>query len=230
LARAAERQGLRETAAFRVAERAVLARALLSAVKAEASATDPTPAELAKVRAEHWADLDRPELVRTIHAIAVAAPNTPKRDRAREIAQLMLESTRGATSDQDFTDRAKSVPHEGIDVRVESLEAVGPDGRAPSGATFDPDFTAAAHRLTAVHEQTGPVGSQYGFHVIHLLERIPARRVTDDELRTSARAEIASLRAYEATRKIIDDRRATSPPVVERSIEDAMRALDPARP
>lgn len=232
LARAADRRGLQSTAAFRVAEQAILARAMLSSIKGAAAAADPTPAELDRVRAAHWADLDHPVLARVLHAIAIAPPGDANREKAREIAAAMTEATRTATTDAEFASLARSVPHDGVDIHVEALDPVAPDGRAPSGATFDLDFTAAAHRLTTVNEQIGPVGSKYGFHVIRLLERIPARRVSDDELRASARAEIVAIRAHEATRKIIDEGRAKSSPVIERSIEDAMHALDaaPARP
>ena len=76
-------------------ERAAWARALLEGLKSEASAGGPvTDAEVAQLTALHWQELDRPETVRTTHA--VARVERPEQDaQARSVAQAIWEAERG---------------------------------------------------------------------------------------------------------------------------------------
>ena len=206
------------------------ARAILLAIKANASRTEPTAEELANIRAERWAELDRPELVRVVHAIVIVKAADPQREAARALAVAIAAATRGAATTQEFLERAKSVPHEGFDVRVEELEPVAKDGRVLNGTQFDPSFTAAAHQLAAPHDQVGPVASEFGFHVIHLVERLPPKRIPDRDLVAAVRGEVFSLRAYTASKRLVDDLRKATPVLVERSVDELFRHLDPPPP
>jgi hypothetical protein len=230
-ATAAEQRGLDRSAAARSSRNASLARALLHEIRND-SAGEPTPAELARVRAEHWLLFDRPETVRVIHAVALApGDDAAARARARTVAEAIAAAVRGATSDAEFKARAQAVAHEGTEVRIEQLDPVARDGRIASeeGGTFDPTFTQAAFRLERPAEQSPLVSTSFGVHVIQLVERLPAQRISDAELARTAREEILARRANAALKKLLEDLRRRDPVAIERSAEETLSVLDPPR-
>lgn len=211
-----------------VVERGAWARALLEGFKAEAAARGPaTDAEVTELTALRWQDFDRPESVRTTHAVAIVAE--PKQDAAaRAIAQQLFEAVRGASDPQEFMRLAKAVPHEGVDVRVEGLPAVTRDGRCyyPDGAPpelanqrFDSGFAEAAHRL-AVGQISEPVKSVFGYHVILCEAHLPEHRVPLEERRRLLNDEVLKGRAERAKQELLGRLSAMTPVMITRSVED----------
>ncbi|HEY6560616.1 MAG TPA: peptidylprolyl isomerase [Polyangiaceae bacterium] len=199
------------------AERAVLARALLEDLLQSARAEGPVvPEELDAIVRERWFELDRPTAVRTTHAVVL--PASPRED---EQAAALAESIRRVAADAkdaaDFSKRAATVEKEGLQVRVEALPFITPDGRSfnqdglrpPSaGTTYDPEFARAANTLVQVGSLSPVTKTRFGYHVIYLEERLAEHRLTPHarELlspnaiaKRAARAEAALLKQLEAS-------------------------------
>ena len=211
-----------------VVERAALARALMERFKADASALGPaSDAEVAELSAPRWQDFDRPETVRTTHAVAIIAK--PEQDEAaRAIAQHLFEAVRGVSDPEQFIRLAQAVPHEGIDVRVERLPAVTSDGRvyyregAPperANQRFDKDFAQAAHRL-AVGAISEPTKSIFGYHVILCEARLPEQRVPLEERRHLLADEVQKARAERSKQELLGRLTSTTAIAVTRSVDD----------
>jgi hypothetical protein len=209
-------------------ERAAWARALLEGLKAEALARGPiTDAEVAQLTALRWQDLDRPETVRTTHA--VARVEHPEQDaRARAVAQAIWEAERGVTDPREFIRIAQAVPHEGIDVRAEQLPPVTRDGRiyypegAPPGSPsdrFDSEFASAAAEL-AVGHFSEPKKTVFGYHVILCEARLPAQRLGLEERRAHVRDEALDNRADHLKQELLARLNAATPTLVTRAVDD----------
>jgi len=211
-----------------VVERGAWARALLEKFKAEAAARGPaTDAEVTELTALRWQDFDRPETVRTTHAVAIVAK--PEQDAAaRAIAQHLYEAVRGVSDPEEFSRLAKAVAHEGVDVRVERLPAITRDGRTyyPEGAgaeladqRFDRDFAAAAYGL-AVGQISGPTKSIFGYHVIFCESRLPEKRLPLEERRLLLADEVLKGRAERAKQELLGRLGSSTPILLARSVED----------
>lgn len=209
-------------------ERAAWARALLERFKADAVARGPaSDAEVSELTALRWQDFDRPETVRTTHAVAVV--EKPEQDApARAIAQRLYDAVRGVSDAQEFIRLAEAVPHEGVDVRAERLPAVTRDGRSyyPEGAPperanqrLDQDFAAAAHTL-AVGQISSPSKSAYGYHVILCEARLPGKNVPLEERRALFGDEVLKGRAERAKQELLARLSSSTPILIARSVED----------
>ena len=209
-------------------ERGAWARALLEAFRAEAAARGPaSDAEVTELTALRWQDLDRPETVRTTHAVAIVTK--PEQDApARAIAQHLYEAVRGITDPQEFIRLAQAVPHEGVEVRAERLPALTRDGRSyyPEGAPpelasqrFDTAFAEAAHRLAS--GQIGePAKSIFGYHVILCEARLPERRIPLDERRALLALEVQKGRAERLKQELLARLSSATPIAITRSVDD----------
>jgi len=211
-----------------VVERGARARALLEALKAEAAGRGPaTDAEVTELSALRWQDFDRPETVRTTHAVVIVAK--PEQDgAARALAQKLYAAVRGTNDPQEFIRLAQAVSHEGLDVRAERLPALTRDGRSyyPEGAhpeladqRFDRDFAEAAYRL-AVGQISEPVKSVFGYHVILCEARLPEKRVPFEERRTLLASEVLKGRAERSKQELLGRLSRTLQILQARSIDD----------
>jgi len=211
-----------------VVERGAWARALLEAFKAEAVARGPaSDAEVSELSALHWQDFDRPETVRTTHAVAIVAK--PEQDApARALAQQLYAAVRGTSDATEFIRLAQALPHGDLDVRAEGLPALTRDGRSyyPEGAPaelaaqrFDEEFARAAHRL-AVGQVSEPVKSIFGYHVILCEQRLPEKHVPLEERRALFADEVVKGRAERAKQEVLGRLSSATQILITRSVED----------
>jgi parvulin-like peptidyl-prolyl isomerase len=213
LAAEAEARGLDQEAGVQRELKGALARALLARIKQENSAP-PSPEEIQTLRAARWRDFDRPESARVIHAVAMGEG----REEARKVAEAIRKATAGASGEADFEERAKQVPHEGVEVRVERLPPMARDGRGvEEEGSFVVPFAEAALALKAPGEQSPVVATSFGYHVIFLIERLPAQRFSDRELGRLASEEILARRMSAATRGLVERLRREHPAALERN-------------
>lgn len=174
------------------AERAALARALLESLRDRARAAGPvSDTELATLTAERWVELDRPSSVRIAHAVVhIDKPEDDARTRA--FAERLASALAGAKDGEELVARAKAFPAEGFTVTAERLPPCTADGRvwepdapspAPSREHFDETFARAANALEKPGDQSAPVKTPFGYHVMMLEARYPEQRLAADERR-----------------------------------------------
>lgn len=212
--------------------RVVLARATIRGVENAANAiTVPTDEEIAELSAARWAEFDRPESVRVIHAIAMR-PKNGSFASARELAGKLREAVEAATSDDDFEARARALPHGNVDTRVERLPPFAADGRVTAegvGGEMVAPFASAATKLQARGEMSPVVETDFGFHVIRLIERIPSYAMPMDERRLTLAESARGLRAKKSLQEIIDRQKKKKTididPSAEVSIDGVLRAF-----
>jgi parvulin-like peptidyl-prolyl isomerase len=210
-------------------ERAAEARALLEKLALDAAAAGPvTEAEAEALTKERWIDLDRPDAARTTHVVVINKDGA--RDaRARAVAEALLAAVKDSTSAQDFEQRAKAVATDGFDVRVEALPPVTADGRAfdrkdqawvPYPTDFDPDFSRAASLLKEPGQLSPIVKSQFGYHVIRLVERIPGASMPKADLLTALAPEVRTRRAARARVELLEKLRVASAIQIDRAVDE----------
>jgi hypothetical protein len=177
---------------LRAADRRALARAMLEAISAEATAAGPiTTDELARETERRWWALDRPALVRTTHAVVMSEG----KDEARValLARRLADAVAKATDAGSFRQAASTVTEPGFDIRIQDLEPVTEDGRVvdpevppPPGSkvgTYDPTFAAAVFKIGGVGKQSGIVKTAFGYHVILETAAIPEYHASEAERR-----------------------------------------------
>ncbi len=214
-------------------ERVVLARQLLAALGDEARAGGPpTDREVEAISEARFWELARPRMVKVVHAVVLS----PKEDEAaRALAQQIVSAARGAKTSAQFQKAARGVAAGKFSVKVESLPPVALDGRAvdpasppPVGASvqhFDPDFAAAAQRLTVPAEQSPVVRSAYGYHVIFLISVIEPKQPGLDERRALLHAEIMTQRAQALSSALLEQQRREIAPEQARSALASMQLI-----
>jgi len=230
-------RGLDQSSLVGAALRGTLARAVLETIKQEASETEPSDAEIAEVTARHFVELDRPEAFRVIHTVVKVpdkADNAVKL-RARAVATRLAERVAMTTDEAEFRRLAESIgDRDGLEVVVETLKPVAADGRVidvdrPSDQqTFVLPFARAASRLTQPGQKSGVVATEFGFHAMMLLERIPAHVVPLDERRLLLRDEILTDRAWRLKKELLKRLQSNVATTVERSAEGLLATVDVA--
>lgn len=208
-AAAGERLG---PAAVKSIERAAAARALMEDMAEKARAAGPpTDTELQPLLEARWWEFDRPPMLRTTHAVALVS-KSEEDAQAHAVAEKILEAVQGISDPSEFKRRAREVPSDGITVRVEDLDPVAPDGRTVDpdvphppdfvAGRFDPDFVRAAFAAKSASASSSAssapmspvVRTQFGYHVILVVNQIPEHRVPRSELGERLAPEVSSRR------------------------------------
>lgn len=103
-----------------------------------------------------------------------------------------------------------AVPEEVLpSVVIQELPSVARDGRqivkgmAHDAPGFDAEFTRASWELTERGQLSGVVKSQFGYHVIVLLETTPANMATEAERRVALRDAIVEVRGKRQRRALL---------------------------
>lgn len=238
-AAAAWRDGYDEAPSTRAALRGRLARAELERLRDESQKTDIADAEVADATARHFVDLDRPEAFRVIHALVHLPEDADAAStaRAKALAERVAEQVASALDPDDFKRRAEATPDRGgLELTVESLKPVAADGRVvdlerPSGEPehYAPPFARAASRLAQPGQKSPVVRTEFGFHVLMLLERYPPKSVPFEERRQMLREEILTERAKRLKRELLGRLSSATPPNVERSADALLTTVGAAR-
>jgi hypothetical protein len=212
------------------------ARARVTATKIRDEARQkgpPTDKEIADLTAVHWRKLDVPEGVKVIHAVALyPTQRTPTNEAAvRTTSDRIAAAVAGAPDADEFEKRARAVVPEGkVKVTVETL-SFAVDARSldhPNQAVEQPFVTASV----ALHAK-GDVGraeTKYGHHVIWLIERLPAHRVSLEERRAILTEEALATRAHDLYEARLADLRTKFPVQVSTAAEDLMKSVSLERP
>jgi len=227
-AAAALQRGYEDFPQVSAALRGRLARARLETLQQKAAAAPITDAEVQEATAPHFLQLDRPEAFRVIHAVVMVTEKADpgERAKAKALAERIAERVVSAKDADEFKARVESMDHEGFEVRIESLKPVAADGRIVDVAHPSSEdhgvlvaFSRAAARLAEPGQKSGVVATDYGFHVMMLLERTPPYVVALEERRRLLHDEILTERAKRMTKELVEQLRNVSHPVVERAAD-----------
>lgn len=222
--------------------RTALARATLDELVASARAEGPpTDAELAVWTERLYYTLDRPESHRTVHALVripaeadaskwVAAESVAEAisKRVAPAVELARSSSPRASGDgvdlaeQRFIELARETPPEGFELVVQPLPPVAADGLTvqPEGRQpFDGAFIREATSLHTRGALSKPFRSTFGWHVVLMLEKLPAVRVPVDERRRLLAPDILDERIRARHAELLSRLRSEVSVEVERSAD-----------
>ena len=227
--------GARESLSVETAIRGRLAREQLEELKREAAVYELRDSEVAEATARHFVDLDRPETFRVIHAV-IKVPNgadAAERVRAKALAEQVAERTLSSVDADSFRKQAESASNRGnLEMVIESLDPVASDGRVIDLAhpSADPQhyanaFALAASHLAAPGDKSGVIMTEFGYHVMMLIERIPSHVVSFDERKRILRDEILTDRARLLKQDLLDRLKRESSLMVMRNAEALLSTI-----
>ncbi len=199
---------------------------LLAAAKAKGPPTDEEVRDLSE---ENWREVDRPPAVRVIHAL-VKRPENGGPDasaRAHALAERLRIAVEHASDADDFQAKAKAVAHDpDLTVVVESLPPFIENGELIDnmGAMVEP-FAKAAHAIGAVGGTSPIVETSFGWHVIHLLERLPEKRMPFESRRIAFTEVTYARRAKADLDARLADLRKQYPKAIVPAAEELMRTV-----
>ncbi len=235
-ANAALTRGYEAHPAVRAALRGHLARVVLEELKKQTTQRAIDDAEVAEATARHFVELDRPEAFRVIHALVKIPETAPpaRRAQAKALAERLAAQVAPARDPDDFRVRVESVAdRDGFEIVVETLKPVAADGRVvdiehPSAEPqqYVLPFARAASHLGEPGQKSGVVPTDFGFHVLLLIEKTAPHTVPLNQRRDLLREEILTERARRVKKDVLQSLRAAFPPDVERSADSLLASID----
>jgi hypothetical protein len=230
--------------------RTALARATFDELVASARAEGPpTDSELSAWTERLYYTLDRPESHRTVHAVVRVPPeadaSTWKAAEAiaeavsRRVApavELALGSSPSGAGDQvdpveqRFIELARDTPSEGLELVVQPLPPIAADGLTvqPEGRQpFDVAFVREATALERRGSLSKPFRSSFGWHVVLLLEKLPAVRVPLEERRRLLTPDVWDERIRARRAELVARLRREVPIEIERSADKLLEQATP---
>jgi len=212
-------------------------RATADRILAEATQAGPaTDVEIEQLTQQYWREVDRPPAVRVVHALARKSdpkkPDAAADARARAFAPELRAAVVDARDVNDFITKAKALPHPGVEVIAENL----PSGITEDGAIIDaagqmdPAFAKGAFTLHTPGETSQIVESNFGWHVIRLVELVPEERMALEGRRLAFANEVTMNRAHTATEARLNVLRAANPVQIATTAELLTRSLGSAKP
>lgn len=228
LVHAAQKNGAEKEPAVEFRLASTLSRALLRQVRDKAiAAASFTDEELAPIVTRDWLSVDHPELRRVVHALVRKdVPNGRAVATELRAALLTVGGPDAAKNETAFAEAAKSfkVPS-GPAVHVEGLRLAA-DGRiAEQGVdgSVEEAFTKGTFAIPEVFGTSDVVETTYGFHVIRLVVKTPARRLTREEKIEKLRSALIANRVGPAQEQLLQSLRAAARP--ELVATDALLAM-----
>ncbi len=192
----------------------------------------PTDAEIAELTARHWRQLDLPEGIRVVHAIALyASKRSPENDAAVKLtADRLAAAVARATTQAEFESLAGAVTPDGkVKTKVEAL-VFAVDGRSlETNGEIQASFVSAAAALHTPGAKAR-AESSYGLHVIQLIERLPEHRLPLEERRSLLAAEALSFRGRKAYEATLADLRKRYPVQISTAADALMQTVTLAQP
>jgi len=186
----------------------------------------PTDDEMNALSERYWRDVDRPPAVRVVHAVATPTKPTSE-EAARTVATAIRAAVAEATSAEDFLVKAKAVPTVAdVKVTVQPLPAFTEEGWGTEDPnSLDPTFAKAAYSIPSIGGTSALVQTKFGFHVIRLVERVPALRIPLEARRAMFVEEAAKMRARESVVKRLEALRLKQRIEVSTAADTLMRAV-----
>jgi hypothetical protein len=144
--------------------------------------------------------------VSVVHAVILRAPALSA-DAGMAYAASVAAAVRHARDDQDFMDRASSVPHGHARLVVQRVPPFDAAGNTGDGQRMDPTFVAGAFELRAPGDTTGVIETPFGWHVIRLVARASPGADELASRRHRLEGAVAELRVRGALGAVLRDRR-----------------------
>lgn len=205
---------------------AARARLVADRLAAEARAKGPpTDDEVRALSLRYWREVDRPVTAHVQHAIVIAKKGDAS--AARGLASAVRAAVSSAAAGDAFKAAAEGVPHGSeLEVRVEDLPPFTDDGWvADAPGRMSEPFTKAAFALEKAGDTSAVVESEFGLHVIRLVERLPERRMPLEARRLAFQDEVFAERGKAALDARLAALRAETPIAVVPSADQLMRAV-----
>jgi hypothetical protein len=204
LAAEAERRGYGASDDVTVERRKALARALLDRQAAEVT-VDTLDQE--RLRAVYESRLEQfvhgPER-RVIHAVARTGEKRWSSERAHEVIDQVRRAVGEATTEEEFRAAARPLvkAHGKKRLKVETL----PPFHAGSRRLAAP-FVEAAFAVPGPGHVTEPFQTKFGWHVLLVIEELPAADVPFEEARQIIGAEVVPLEQHRKVESLVEELR-----------------------